>query len=129
MLANTGEVGEARVFARSINRFVRVTVLVTVITQTAVIFTQLGLSMLRDVIVLGVGMRQVITGHGAGLLTIGSFIAFSTYVNLYEQGFSSMANIWINLRQVLVSAGRFLRGGPPAGRRRGHRRAAGHVEC
>ena len=43
MLANTGEVGEARVFARSINRFVRVTVLVTVITQTAVIFTQLGL--------------------------------------------------------------------------------------
>jgi len=85
--------------------------------------------MLRDVIVLGVGMWQVITGHGAGRLTIGSFIAFSTYVNLYEQGFSSMANIWINLRQVLVSAGRFLRGGPPAGRRRGHRRAAGHVEC
>ena len=105
--ANTGEVGEARVFARSINRFLRV-VLVTVITQTVVIFTQLGLSKLRDVIVLGVGMWQVITGHGAGRLTIGSFTAFSTYVSLYEQGFSSMANIWINLRQVLVSAGRFL---------------------
>ena len=74
---NTGEVGEARVFARSINRFLRV-VLVTVITQTVVIFTQLGLSKLRDVIVLGVGMWQVITGHGSGRLTIGSFTAFST---------------------------------------------------
>ena len=41
MLANTGEVGEASVFAPSINRFLRVTVLVTVIT--VVIFTQLGL--------------------------------------------------------------------------------------
>ena len=41
VLANTGEVGEASVFAPSINRFLRVTVLVTVIT--VVIFTQLGL--------------------------------------------------------------------------------------
>ena len=44
--ANTGEVGEARFFASNINRFLRV-VLVTVITQTVVIFTQLGLSKAR----------------------------------------------------------------------------------
>jgi ATP-binding cassette subfamily B protein len=105
--ANTGEVGEARGFAASINRFLRV-VLVTVITQTVVIFTQLGLSKIRDVVVLGFGMWEVITGTGPNRLTIGSFTAFNTYVSLYEQGFSSMANIWINLRQVLVSAGRFL---------------------
>ena len=105
--ANTGEVGEARFFAKNINRFLRV-VLVTVITQTVVIFTQLGLSKARDVLVLGYGMWEVITGSGRDRLTIGSFTAFNTYVNLYEQGFSSIANIWINLRQVLVSAGRFL---------------------
>ena len=99
--------GEARFFAKNINRFLRV-VLVTVITQTVVIFTQLGLSKARDVLVLGYGMWEVITGSGRDRLTIGSFTAFNTYVNLYEQGFSSIANIWINLRQVLVSAGRFL---------------------
>ena len=98
--ANTGEVGEARFFASNINRFLRV-VLVTVITQTVVIFTQLGLSKARDVLVLGYGMWEVITGTGANRLTIGSFTAFNTYVNLYEQGFSSIANIWINLRQAL----------------------------
>ena len=49
---------------------------------------------------LGYGMWEVITGTGSARLTIGSFTAFNTYVNLYEQGFSSIANIWINLRQV-----------------------------
>ena len=100
--ANTGEVGEARFFAGNINRFLRV-VLVTVITQTVVIFTQLGLSKARDVLVLGYGMWEVITGSGPGRLTIGSFTAFNTYVSLYEQGFSSIASIWISLRQVLTT--------------------------
>ena len=79
--ANTAEVGEARRFAKQINMFLRV-VLVTVWTQTVVIFTQLGLSKLRDVLVLGFGMWEVLNGR----LTIGSYTAFSTYVSLYEQG-------------------------------------------
>ena len=44
-----------------------------------------------------------------GELTIGSFTAFATYVQLYEDGFSSLANIWTNLLQTLASTGRFLR--------------------
>ena len=47
--ANTGEVSEARRFAKAIRRFLHV-VIVTVHTQTVVIFTQLFLSKLRDVV-------------------------------------------------------------------------------
>ena len=101
--ANTGELREARRFASHIRRFLRV-VLVTVHSQTVVIFTQLLLSQLRDVLVLGVGMHQVIAGE----ITIGNFTAFTQYVGLFEQGFSSGASIWLSVRQTLVSAGRFV---------------------
>ena len=46
-------------------------VIVTVQTQTVVIFAQLGLSKLRDVLVLAYGMHQVIYSD----LSIGSFVA------------------------------------------------------
>ena len=59
VLANTGEVREARRFAIQINAFLKV-VLVTVWTQTVVIFAQLGLSRLRDVLVLASGMHQAV---------------------------------------------------------------------
>lgn len=101
--ANTGELGEARRFARSIRRFLRV-VLVTVHTQTMVIFTQLLLSKGRDVLLLGVGMREVVGGS----LSIGAFAAFTQYVQYFEDGFSSLANIWLQTKQTLISAGRFV---------------------
>jgi len=49
-------------------------------------------------------MHQVVSAN----LTIGSFVAFNTYVSLYEQGFSSLANIYLNLSETLISIGRFL---------------------
>ena len=49
--ANTGELGEWRRFALRICHFLRV-VLVTVHTQTMVIFSQMGLAKVRDVAVL-----------------------------------------------------------------------------
>ena len=101
--ANAAELREARRFAQKINRFLQV-VVVTVQTQTAVIFAQLGLSKVRDVLVLSYGMHQVLAGN----LSIGSFTAFTTYVSLYEQGFSTLANIWLNTKQTLIAAGRFL---------------------
>lgn len=101
--ANTGEKGEARRFATAIGRFLEV-VLVTVYGQTVVIFTQLLLSRLRDVAVLGVGMHQVVAGE----LSIGSFTAFVQYVSLFEQGFSSMARIWLSVKTTLLSASRFV---------------------
>ena len=101
--SNTGEEGEARRFGAAIARFLRV-VLVTVHGQTVVIFTQLLLSRLRDVAVLGVGMHQVV----AGALSIGSFTAFVQYVSLFEQGFSSMAKIWLSIKTTLLSASRFV---------------------
>lgn len=48
--------------------------------ETVLRFTQYGLSKVRDILVLAVGMHQVITGE----LTIGGYTAFSQYVNLYE---------------------------------------------
>ncbi|KAL1530114.1 hypothetical protein AB1Y20_001035 [Prymnesium parvum] len=101
--ASTAELREARRFSERINRFLKV-VIVTVQCQTAVIFAQLGLSKVRDVLVLGFGMHQVLAGN----LTIGSFTAFTTYVSLYEQGFLALANIWLNTKQTLIAAGRFL---------------------
>ena len=72
---------EARRFASHIRRFLRV-VLVTVHTQTVVIFTQLLLSKMRDVLILGVGMHQVIAGE----LSIGAFTAFTQYADCFEHG-------------------------------------------
>lgn len=58
----------------------------------------------RDFVVLAYGMHQVTTGE----LTIGEYTAFATYVSLYEVGFSTMADLWINLKQTIASTGRFL---------------------
>ena len=55
-------------------------------------------------LVLACGMHQLL----AGRLTIGSFTAFTTYVSLYEQGFTALAGIWLNTKQTLIAAGRFL---------------------
>ena len=55
-------------------------------------------------LILGVGMYMVVSGE----LTIGAFTAFTQYVSYFEQGFSSAANIWLQIRQTLVSAGRFV---------------------
>ncbi len=49
-------------------------------------------------------MHQVSVGE----LTIGGYTAFATYVSLYEVGFSTMADLWINLKQTIASTGRFL---------------------
>ena len=101
--ANAGEMGEARLFANAIGRFLRV-VLVTVHGQTVVIFTQLLMSKLRDVAVLSVGMHEVVAGE----ISIGSFTAFVQYVSLFEAGFSSMANIYLSITTTLLSASRFV---------------------
>ena len=101
--SNAGEMGEARLFASAIGRYLRV-VLVTVHGQTVVIFTQLLLSRLRDVAVLSVGMHEVVAGE----ISIGSFTAFVQYVSLFEAGFSSMANIWLSVTTTLLSASRFV---------------------
>lgn len=65
---------------------------------------QLFLSKLRDVLVLGVGMQQVIQGQ----ISIGAFTAFSQFVQYFEEGFSSAARIWLEITQTLISAGRFV---------------------
>ena len=101
--SNCGEMGDALRFATTIRRFLHV-VLVTVHTQTVVIFTQLLLSKMRDVLILGVGMHQILAGH----LSIGAFTAFTQYVQYFEDGFSNAANIWLQIRQTLMSAGRFV---------------------
>ena len=38
----------------------------------------------------------------------GSFTAFTQYVQYFEDGFSNAANIWLQIRQTLISAGRFV---------------------
>ena len=101
--ANTGELNEARRFAKAIRRFLHV-VIVTVHTQTVVIFTQLLLSKMRDVAVLSVGMHQIVSGN----LSIGAFNAFTQFVQYFEDGFSNAANIWLQMEQTLISAGRFV---------------------
>ena len=52
-------------------------------------------------------MHQVIASANTDP-SIGSFTAFTQYVSLFEQGFSSGANIWLQLRQNVLSAGRFV---------------------
>jgi ATP-binding cassette subfamily B protein len=107
--ANTGELGEWRRFALRICHFLRV-VLVTVHTQTMVIFSQMGLAKVRDVAVLALGMRMVLQNamDPTQGLTIGGFVAFNMYVSLYEQGFSALANMYMSLAETLISIGRFL---------------------
>ena len=55
-------------------------------------------------LVLGYGMHQVLANH----LSIGSFTAFVTYVTLYEQGFTTLVNMWLDMSNTLIAAGRFL---------------------
>ena len=66
------EYGSCR-FASCIGQFLRV-VLITVHGQTVVIFTQLLLSKMRDVVVLAVGMHQV---------SLARSLPLSLYANMY----------------------------------------------
>ena len=101
--ANAAEGREAAAFRAAICRFLRV-ILVTVQTETVLRVVQIGISRARDVGVLALGMHQVLCGS----LSIGSFVAFNTYVSLYEEGFSSLADIWLNLQSTLASTARFV---------------------
>jgi ABC-type multidrug transport system fused ATPase/permease subunit len=49
-------------------------------------------------------MHQVIVGE----LSIGSYTAFAQYVQLYQDGFQNLADIWINFRQTITSTGKFV---------------------
>jgi len=101
--ANVGERQEARRFMERLNYFLRV-IKATVYLETVLRFTQFGLSRLRDLVVLAFALRQVIQGS----LTIGSYTAFAQYVVLYEDGFKSLADIWINFKQTITSTGKFV---------------------
>eukprot|EP00927_Polykrikos_kofoidii_P000742 TRINITY_DN10276_c0_g1_i1.p1 TRINITY_DN10276_c0_g1~~TRINITY_DN10276_c0_g1_i1.p1 ORF type:complete len:697 (+),score=128.52 TRINITY_DN10276_c0_g1_i1:148-2238(+) len=101
--ANVGEVEEGNRFMRHLNYYLRV-IKATVYIETVLRLTQYGLSRLRDVLVLGVAMQQIIVGN----LTIGNYTAFASYVDLYEDGFRSIADIWINFKQTITSTGKFV---------------------
>merc|ERR1719362_1079640 len=49
-------------------------------------------------------MHQVITGN----ITIGSYTAFAQYVAFYEDGFKSLADIWVNFKQTVTATGKFV---------------------
>jgi len=101
--SNVGEEQEAFRFMERMNYFLRI-IKATVYFETVLRFTYYGLSKARNVVVLAVAMHQVITGE----LTIGSYTAFAQYVSLYEDGFKSMADIWINFKQTITSTGKFV---------------------
>mmetsp|Transcript_98000 Transcript_98000/g.305195 ORF Transcript_98000/g.305195 Transcript_98000/m.305195 type:complete len:697 (-) Transcript_98000:176-2266(-) len=101
--SNVGEKQEAHRFMERLNYYLRV-IKATVYLETVLRFTQFGLSRARDLIVLAVAMHQVIYGT----LTIGSYIAFSQYVQFYEDGFRNLADIWINFKQTITSTGKFV---------------------
>lgn len=101
--ANVGELQEAERFGEKLNHFLRV-IKATVYLETLLRFTQYGLSKARDLVVLGVAMAEIIEGG----LTIGSYTAFAQYVTLYEDGFKSLADIWINFKQTITSTGKFV---------------------
>ena len=107
--ANTGELGEWRQFALRICHFLRV-VLVTVHTQTMVIFSQMGLAKVRDVAVLALGMRMVLQARWTHSGADDRRLRRVQYVrSLYEQGFSALANNPVmSLAETLISIGRFL---------------------
>jgi len=101
--SNVGETQEAFRFMERLNYFLRV-IKGTVYLETVLRFTQYGLSKMRDVIVLAVGMHQVINGG----LSIGQYTAFSQYIGLYEDGFKNLSDIWINFKQTITSTGKFV---------------------
>ncbi|CAE7507577.1 abcB1 [Symbiodinium sp. CCMP2592] len=101
--SNVGEQQEAVFFTERLNRYLRI-IKATVYLETVLRFTQYGLSKIRNIVVLAVAMHQVITGS----LTIGGYTAFSQYVNLYEDGFKNLADIWINFKQTVTSTGKFI---------------------
>lgn len=101
--SNVAETKEIETSARNFNFFLRI-IKFTVYSETVLRFTDRGLSQIRDFVVLAYGMHQVIEGN----LTIGSYTAFATYVSLYEAGFSTLANLWINIKSTITSSGRFL---------------------
>lgn len=87
----------------ALNNFLRI-IKFTLYAETTLRFTRTGLSQVRDLVVLIIGIHQVVHGH----LSIGSFVAFNTYVSLYEAGFGSLADLWISLKKTIASTGRFL---------------------
>merc|ERR1719480_578874 len=76
----------------------------TVYVETVLRFTAYGLGQARNLVVLGFAMHQVVTGG----MTIGDFTAFQAYVNLYEDGFKTVADMWINFKQTIPSTGKFV---------------------
>merc|ERR1712136_622317 len=76
----------------------------TVYVETVLRFTQFGLSRIRNVIILGMAMRMIVLQE----LTIGAYTAFSQYLGLYEDGFRTVADMWINFKQTITSTGKFV---------------------
>jgi ABC-type multidrug transport system fused ATPase/permease subunit len=101
--SNVGEQQESKRFMNHLNYYLRV-IKATVYIETVLRFTQFGLSRARDLAVLALAMHQIITGS----LTIGSYTAFAQYVSLYEDGFKSLADIWINFKQTVTATGKFV---------------------
>jgi len=101
--SNVGEQQEASRFMNHLNYYLRV-IKATVYAETVLRFTQFGLSRARDLAVLALAMHQVITGN----ITIGSYTAFAQYVAFYEDGFKSLADIWVNFKQTVTATGKFV---------------------
>uniref|UniRef100_A0A7S0ZQ66 ABC transporter n=1 Tax=Noctiluca scintillans TaxID=2966 RepID=A0A7S0ZQ66_NOCSC len=101
--SNVGEFGEALRFRGRLNHYLRV-IKATVYVETVLRFTQFGLSRIRNVIILGMAMRMIVLQE----LTIGAYTAFSQYLGLYEDGFRTVADMWINFKQTITSTGKFV---------------------
>jgi len=101
--ANVGELFEGDRFMGCLNRYLRV-IKFTVYIETVLRFTAYGLSRIRNVIVMVACMHQIVYGK----LTVGQYTAFIQYVALYEDGFKSMADIWVNFKQTITSTGKFV---------------------
>jgi ABC-type multidrug transport system fused ATPase/permease subunit len=101
--SNVGEHQEASRFMDRLNYYLRI-IKATVYIETVLRFTQFGLSKIRNVVVLAYAMHQVINGK----LSIGAYTAFNQYINLYEDGFKNLADIWVNFKQTITSTGKFV---------------------
>ncbi|CAK0838143.1 unnamed protein product, partial [Prorocentrum cordatum] len=101
--SNVGECQEASRFMDRLNYYLRI-IKATVYIETVLRFTQFGLSKIRNVVVLAYAMHQVINGK----LSIGEYTAFNQYINLYEDGFKNLADIWVNFKQTITSTGKFV---------------------
>jgi len=101
--SNVGEYQEASRFMDRLNYYLRI-IKATVYIETVLRFTQFGLSKIRNVVVLAYAMHQVINGK----LSIGDYTAFNQYINLYEDGFKNLADIWVNFKQTITSTGKFV---------------------